>query len=120
MGGKISANNPFANITNTIGSAANAGINAFQGGKQEANNVKGNAAQQSQATNMSGGGDAASAQLAAMESMDKKQAQMIALQNKAAEQNLMQNTLASIAGAQADTANKSISNVAQTMKGISY
>ncbi|WP_434698141.1 hypothetical protein [Pseudomonas sp. D1-1] len=116
MVGKISSSNPFANITD----AAIAGTNAFQGTKQAVNDVKGNAAQQSQATRMSGGGDAASAQVAAMESMDKKQAQMIALQNKAAEQNLMQNTMASIAGAQADTANKSISNVAQTMKGISY
>lgn len=112
--------NPFSGVTSAISSAANLGVNAFQGAKQEANNVKGNAAQQSQASHMSGGGDAASAQLAAMESMDKKQAQMIALQNKAAEQNLMQNTLGSIAGAQADTANKAISNVAQTMKGISY
>lgn len=120
MGGSVSSTNPFAGFTGAVGSAANMGINAFGGAKQEANNVKGNAAQQSQATHTSGGGDAAAAQMAAMKSMDEKQAQMIALQNKAAEQNLMQNTLGSIASAQADTANKAVSNVAQTMKGISY
>ncbi|AVU76711.1 hypothetical protein PSH91_14010 [Pseudomonas sp. FP1154] len=114
------SSNPFSTITNTLGSAANMGVNAFAGAKQEANSVKANAATQGQLSQAASGGESMSAQLDVMKRNDKEQAGLIKLQGDAALQTMRLNTASAIDSARSDAASKSISNMAGQAKAISY
>ncbi|TPG88501.1 hypothetical protein EAH72_33345 [Pseudomonas caspiana] len=103
-----------------VGGAANTVVNGFNSVKETANSVKGNAQNQSAAADMAGGGKAADAQMKMMQMQDEQSARNIMLQGQAAMQTEQRNTLQAISSAQTDAANKEISNVAQSAKGISY
>jgi len=55
-----------------------------------------------------------------MQMQDEQSARNITMQGQAAMQTEQRNTLQAISSAQTDAANKQISNVAQSAKGISY
>ncbi|MFC3943625.1 hypothetical protein CCU68_19225 [Pseudomonas gingeri NCPPB 3146 = LMG 5327] len=103
-----------------IGGMVNSAVNGFNSVKETANSIQGNAQNQSAAADLSGGGKAADAQMKMMQMQDEQSARNIMLQGQAAMQTEQRNTLQAISSAQTDAANKEISNVAQTAKGISY
>lgn len=115
--------NPFrmpGGIASAAGHAADVGVNAFGGIAQAVNTSAGNAANQSQTTDLSGGGQAGAASLQMMQMQDAQSAKMIMFQGEQAMQTEQRNTMQAVSSAQTDAANKEISNVAQTAKGISY
>ncbi|MGY2289749.1 hypothetical protein ACW9H6_07845 [Pseudomonas sp. SDO528_S397] len=119
----LSANNPFRNaasMTGAAGHAVDTGVNAFQGAKAQINSSAANASNQSQSADLAGGGEAGAASLAMMKMQDAQSARMIMFQGQAAMQTEQRNTMQAVSSAQTDAANKEISNVAQTAKGISY
>ncbi|WP_297844557.1 hypothetical protein [Pseudomonas sp.] len=104
-----SITNGVNSMVNTAGSAASS-----------VNNVSANAQTQKTSADLAGGGEAAAASQQMMAMQDKQSAQNIMAQGQAAMQTEQRNTQQAISSAQTDAANKEISNVAQTAKGISY